>query len=172
MLLSKNFTLKEFLKSNVAKRRGLELNPPKEHIRNMQMLCIKVLQPLRDYLGPIKINSGWRSLELNKALGGAYREKKNKDGSITKIYSQHCKGQAADLHFVDKNGKANNKMIFDAILKLGIEFDQMINEFDYRWIHISFVCCKEGKNRNRLLEAYKDENNRTKYKRIKEYKSL
>jgi len=170
MLLTANFSLNEFLKSNVAKRRGLELNPPKEHIKNMQILCMKVLQPLREKLGrPIKINSGWRSLELNRALGGAYREKKNKDGSITKIYSQHCKGEAADLHYVDENGKANNKKIFDTILELGIEFDQMINEFNYRWIHISY---SEGKNRNRLLEAYKDENNRTKYRRIKEYKSL
>ena len=116
MLLSKNFSLNEFLKSNVAKRRGLLLDPPKEHIKNMQMLCIKVLQPLRDCLGPIKINSGWRSLELNKALGGAYKEKKNKDGSITKIYSQHCKGQAADLHYVDKRGRANNKAIWDLSL--------------------------------------------------------
>lgn len=170
MLLSKNFSLKEFLTSNVAKRKGLLLDPPKDHIRNMNILCLKVLQPLREKLKrPIKINSGWRSLELNKALGGAYRERKNKDGSITKLYSQHCKGEAADLHYVDENGKANNKKIFDTILELGIEFDQMINEFNYRWIHITY---SKGNNRNKLLEAYKDENNRTKYKRIKEYKSL
>tara|TARA_Y100001973_G_C5180788_1_gene324763 strand:- start:679 stop:1176 length:498 start_codon:yes stop_codon:yes gene_type:complete len=165
MLLSKNFTLKEFLKSNVAKRRGLELNPPKEHIRNMQLLCLKVLQPLRDCIGPIKINSGWRSKQLNKAIGGAYKIIKGEYIAT----SQHTRGEAADIHFIDANGKANNKKIFNTILELGIEFDQMINEFDYRWIHISYS--KEN-NRNQLLEAYKDDNNKTKYKRIKQIKSL
>ena len=59
MLLSKNFSISEFLKSNVARRKGIILDPPKEHIYNMQKLCLKVLQPVRIELGrPIKINSG------------------------------------------------------------------------------------------------------------------
>tara|TARA_B100000519_G_C14261030_1_gene448066 strand:+ start:21905 stop:22405 length:501 start_codon:yes stop_codon:yes gene_type:complete len=166
MLLSKNFSLKEFLKSNVAKRKGIVLDPPKDHIYNMQKLCMKLLQPVRDELGrPIKINSGWRSIALNKALGGAY---KIKDGKYIAT-SQHCKGQAADLHYVDGKGKANNKLLFDTILDMGLEFDQMINEFDYAWIHISF---NEGNNRCKLLEAYKGENGRTAYRKYKKIKSL
>jgi zinc D-Ala-D-Ala carboxypeptidase len=55
----------------------------------------------------------------------------------------------------------NNKKIYDWILSSGIDFDQMINEFDYSWIHISF---KEFKNRKQVLEAYKDEDGDTRYK--------
>ena len=165
MLLSKNFSISEFLKSNVARRKGIILDPPKEHIYNMQKLCLKVLQPVRIELGrPIKINSGWRSKELNKAIGGAY---KIRDGEYITT-SQHCKGEAADLHYVDGKGNANNKLLFDTILDMGLEFDQMINEFDYSWIHISY---SKDNNRCQLLEAYKD-NGRTKYKKFKELKSL
>ena len=165
MLLSKNFSISEFLKSNVARRKGIILDPPKEHIYNMQKLCRKVLQPVRIELGrPIKINSGWRSKELNKAIGGAY---KIRDGEYIAT-SQHCKGEAADLHYVDGKGNANNKLLFDTILDMGLEFDQMINEFDYSWIHISY---SKDNNRCQLLEAYKD-NGRTKYKKFKELKSL
>ncbi len=165
MLLSKNFSISEFLKSNVARRKGIILDPPKEHIYNMQKLCLKVLQPVRIELGrPIKINSGWRSKELNKAIGGAY---KIRDGEYIAT-SQHCKGEAADLHYVDGKGNANNKLLFDTILDMGLEFDQMINEFDYSWIHISY---SKDNNRCQLLEAYKD-NGRTKYKKFKELKSL
>ena len=165
MLLSKNFSISEFLKSNVARRKGIILDPPKEHIYNMQKLCRKVLQPVRIELGrPIKINSGWRSKELNKAIGGAY---KIRDGEYIAT-SQHCKGEAADLHYVDGKGNANNKLLFDTILDMGLEFDQMINEYDYSWIHISY---SKDNNRCQLLEAYKD-NGRTKYKKFKELKSL
>ena len=73
MKLSKNFSLSEFLKSNVATRRNISNDPTKEGIVEMQNLCQNLLQPLRDCLGPIRVNSGWRSIELNKALGGAYK---------------------------------------------------------------------------------------------------
>ena len=173
MRLSDNFFLKEFLVSNVATRRGFILDPPKDDIRNLQLLCMKVLQPLRDKIGrPIRINSGWRSAELNKAIGGAYKM------DYTNTYqgqyiatSAHCKGQAADIKYVDKKGKVDNKFLFDTILDLGIEFDQMINEFNYSWIHISYVEEKvidgvyRKNNRNQLLEAYREKgSNKTKYK--------
>ena len=110
---------------------------------------MKILQPLRDKLGPIRINSGYRSEDLNKAIGGSG-------------ISQHCKGQAADLNIMIK-GKSNNKLIFDAVLEMNLDFDQMINEFDYSWIHISY---NKDNNRKQLLEAYKNENGKTKYKLI------
>ena len=55
----------------------------------------------------------------------------------------------------------NNKAIYDWVLESGIEFDQMINEFDFSWIHISL---KGEDNRRQVLEAYKDEDGDTKYK--------
>ena len=69
---------------------------------------------------------------------------------------------AADIQFVRDN-EMDNKVIFDTILEMGLDFDQMINEFDYKWIHISY---NPKKNRKQVLEAYKDSNNKTKYKEV------
>ena len=147
MKLSKNFSLAEITRSNTAKRIGIKNEPNKEHLNNIQALIRKVVQPLRDAIGPIRISSGYRSPELNRAIGGSNK-------------SQHCKGQALDLQFWE-NGEMNNKKIYDWILSSGIDFDQMINEFDYSWIHISF---NEFKNRKQVLKAYKDEDGDTRYK--------
>ena len=147
MILSNNFALKEFTESVTAIRNSVDNSPTPEHIRNIQLLVKFVLQPLREALNkPIKVTSGYRSESLNKLIGGSKR-------------SQHCKGQAADIQFrVD--GVMNNKAIWDKIIELGLPFDQMINEFEFSWIHISY---NHEHNRKSLLEAYK-ENGRTKYK--------
>jgi len=147
MILSKNFALKEFTESVTAIRNSVDNSPTPEHIRNIQLLVKFVLQPLREALNkPIKVTSGYRSESLNKLIGGSKR-------------SQHCKGQAADIQFrVD--GVMDNKAIWDKIIELELPFDQMINEFEFSWIHISY---NHEHNRNSLLEAYK-ENGRTKYK--------
>lgn len=156
MNLSENFYLSEFLKSNVAMRKNLSNEPNAHHIEQMQSLCQNLLQPIRDCLGPVGINSGFRSEELNKAIGGAH---KYVDGVYTAT-SQHCRGQAADLKYIDVNKKLNNKAIWDCVLECGLEFDQMINEFDFAWIHISY---NKGHNRKALLEAYRGDDGRTKY---------
>jgi zinc D-Ala-D-Ala carboxypeptidase len=147
MILSKNFTLQEFTKSVTAIRNDIDNSPNAEHIRNIQLLVKYVLQPLREGLNkPIRITSGYRSEALNKAIKGSKK-------------SQHCKGQAADLQF-KVDGVMNNKAIWDKVIELDLPFDQMINEFEFSWIHISY---NHEHNRKSLLEAYK-ENGRTKYK--------
>ena len=147
MILSKNFALNEFTKSVSAIRNGIDNEPTKEHIRNIQLLVKFVLQPLREALGkPIRITSGYRSENLNKLIKGSKR-------------SQHCRGQAADIQF-KVDGVMDNKLIWEKVIELQLPFDQMINEFDYSWIHISY---NHEHNRKSLLEAYK-ENGRTKYK--------
>jgi zinc D-Ala-D-Ala carboxypeptidase len=85
--------------------------------------------------------------------------------------SQHCRGQAADLKYVDGDGCVDNQQIWDFVLDSELEFDQMINEFDYAWIHISY---NKGKNRKQLLEAYKNADGKTKYRKLgtREYKNL
>lgn len=147
MRLSKNFVLSEITRSNTAKRLGISNEPTKEHLENMQRLISNLIQPMRDDIGPIRISSGYRSKELNRSIGGSSR-------------SQHCKGQALDLQFWEE-GKMNNKAIYDWILNSNMEFDQMINEFDFAWIHISL---KKDKNRKDVLEAYKDDEGDTKYR--------
>lgn len=147
MRLSKNFVLSELTRSNTATRLGIINEPTKKHLPNMQMVVTNLLQPMRNALGPIRVTSGYRSKALNRAIGGSSK-------------SQHCKGQACDLQFW-KDGQMCNKEIYDWVLKSGIEFDQMINEFDYAWIHISL---KEKDNRKEVLEAYKDDDGDTAYK--------
>lgn len=80
---------------------------------------------------PIIITSGFRSLALNRLVGGAAN-------------SQHCLGCAADFHI--KGMKIDE--IIDFIQKSDIEFDQLINEYD-KWVHISFV---KGKNRHQVFK--------------------
>ena len=147
MRLSKNFVLSEITRSNTAKRLGISNEPKKEHLKNLQRIITDIIQPMRDDIGPIRISSGYRSPSLNRAISGSNK-------------SQHTKGQALDLQFW-KEGQMCNKEIYDWFVESGLDFDQMINEFDYSWIHLSL---KESKNRKQVLIAYKDEDNDTKYK--------
>ncbi len=147
MKLSKNFALSEITHSNTAKRLGIDNEPTEIHLQNMQHLIDDLLQPLRSSIGPIRISSGYRNPSLNRAIGGS-------------VSSQHCKGEALDIQFWEM-GEMNNKVIYDWILKSGLDFDQMINEFDFAWIHISL---KAKDNRKQVLEAYKNKDGDTKYK--------
>ena len=147
MKLSKNFALSEIIHSNTAKRLGIDNEPTETHLQNMQHLVDNLIQPLRDAVGPIRVSSGYRNPSLNRAIGGS-------------VSSQHCKGEALDLQFW-QNGKMMNELIYEWILDSGIEFDQMINEFDFAWIHISL---KKKGSRNQVLEAFKDDEGDTKYR--------
>jgi len=147
MRLSKNFVLSEITRSNTATRLGISNEPTKEHLENMQRLISNLIQPMRDSIGPIRISSGYRNPSLNRAIGGSRS-------------SQHCKGEALDIQFWQM-GKMMNILIYEWILDSGLEFDQMINEFDFAWIHISL---KEKNNRKQVLEAYKNKDGDTAYK--------
>ena len=147
MRLSKNFVLSEIIRSNTARRLNINNAPNKEHLRSLQILIRDLIQPMRDALGPIRISSGYRNPALNRAIGGSRK-------------SQHCKGEALDIQFW-KDGKMCNKEVYDWVIEERIEFDQMINEFDFAWIHISL---KDKGNRRQVLEAYHDEDGDTKYR--------
>tara|TARA_R110000824_G_scaffold59726_1_gene160146 strand:- start:489 stop:959 length:471 start_codon:yes stop_codon:yes gene_type:complete len=149
MRLSKNFMLREFVNSTTASRKGISNKPTEIHLANLKLLIDNIIQPLRDKMGPIRISSGYRSVTLNRAIGGSSR-------------SQHCKGMASDIQFVRDN-QMDNKIIYDAVLEMELDFDQMINEFNYSWIHISY---NKKKNRKIVLEAYKDYTNKTKYREV------
>jgi zinc D-Ala-D-Ala carboxypeptidase len=148
MQLSKNLSLAEVLRSESAKRNGISNTPTKEHLDNLTSIALNVFQPIRDhFLVPIHISSGYRSVALNKAVGGSNT-------------SQHSKGQALDI---DMDGtKITNKQIFDFI-KDNIEFDQLIWEFgtdkNPDWVHVSYV---KGKNRKQILKAVR-RNGKTSY---------
>jgi zinc D-Ala-D-Ala carboxypeptidase len=155
MRLSKNFVLSEIIRSSTAKRLNINNEPSKKHLQNLSLLITNLIQPMRDAIGPIRISSGYRNPALNRAIGGSHK-------------SQHCKGEALDIQFW-KEGKMCNKEIYDYILDSNMEFDQMINEFDFSWIHISL---KKKGNRKQVLEAYKDEDGDTEYKYADVRKSI
>ena len=144
MRLTAHFTLAEFTRSESAKRHGVSNEPTPEHLENIKVLCEKVLEPIRAKFGPINISSGYRSKTLNHYIGGTLK-------------SQHLEGKAADID-MDGMGSVSNKEIFEYI-KHNLEFDQLINEFNYGWVHVSY---NAGKNRKQILDALKV-NNRTVY---------
>jgi len=142
MSISKHISYKEGVYSRTAMRRGIKNNPNAEQMENMVAIAEEVFEPLRAWVGgPIKINSFFRSPELNKAIGGSGK-------------SQHCHGQAIDLD--DTFGKATNAEMYNFIKK-NLDFDQMIWEFgdddNPDWVHVSYV--SPDQNRNRCLKAYK-----------------
>ena len=119
MKLSPNFTLEELTHSEIAERKGLD-NTPSEEVKANLVRLARFLEEVRKLLGrPIIVNSAYRSLEVNKAVGG-------------KPTSQHVLGCAADIRVP---GMTPNDVV-KAILKSNIEYDQVIREFD-SWTHIS-----------------------------------
>lgn len=135
--ITKNFSWSEFEYSYTAKQLGIDNSITAEHKPYIRTLCMQVLQPLRDALGPVNISSGYRSIELNKAIKGAST-------------SQHCRGQAADIKCVDMAAA------FDFI-RYRLDFDQLIWEYgddiSPRWIHVSCVPI-HSQNRLQVLRCY------------------
>ena len=153
MKISDHITYAEAIHSQTAKRKGIDNTPNPTQVENMKLTAEKIFQPLREWVGgPIKINSFFRSPELNTKIGGSKT-------------SQHCKGQAIDID--DVYGYKTNSEMYHWI-KENLSFDQMIWEFGTdtqpNWVHVSYV--SEENNRNRCLKAYKDDMGRTKYKTI------
>ena len=136
--ISKNFTLDELLASATAKQQHIINAPGIEEVCNLCALVHHVLQPLRDAMGEsIKIGSGYRCPQLNKAVGGVPT-------------SQHVKGEAADL-CIDGDMK-KGKRWFDWI-KSHCDFDQLIMEHNAKgtyWVHVSYRA--DGKNRRQVID--------------------
>jgi hypothetical protein len=147
MQISKHLSFEEATHSDTADKLGIiNNNPNLSVIANMKLLAENVFEPIREHFNaPINVSSMYRGLNLNNAV----------KGSIT---SQHCSGQAMDID----NTKPSNKEIFDYIKK-NLEFDQLIDEHNYSWIHVSF---SNVKNRKQILKA-KKVNGRTVYETIK-----
>ena len=148
-MISEHVSYKEGVYSITATRKGIDNTPNDEQLKNMELIADEVFEPLRVYVGgPIKINSFFRSPDLNTAIGGSSK-------------SQHCKGQAIDID--DTYGRMTNAEMYHWI-KEHLEFDQMIWEFgdddNPDWVHVSYVSPED--NRNRCLKAYR-ENGKTKY---------
>lgn len=129
----KYFTISELCHSDTAKARGIDNTPSVEVIEKLRELVDNILDPLRERYGkPIRVSSGYRSEKLNRSVNGA-------------TSSQHRLGEAADITVGSKKG---NRELYE-IIRNELSFDQLIDEKDFSWVHVSF---KKGRNRKQLLK--------------------
>ena len=149
MKLTRNFSLQELTKSDTAIRKGIDNEPNADQIDKLKTLCEKVLQPVRDHFGRVKVTSGFRSPDLCVAIGSS-------------VNSQHAKAEAADFEVLG----VDNAEVADWV-KMNCETDQLILEFytpgepNSGWIHASYV---QFQPRAQYLRAYRDkETRKTKY---------
>jgi zinc D-Ala-D-Ala carboxypeptidase len=133
MNISKNITLSEAIYSPTAKRLGLSNEPDEVVLSNMKLVAEKCFEPLREWYGkPIRVNSFYRCRALNEAVKGS-------------ASSEHVKGMAIDM---DAGSKEENKKIFDWC-KNNLTFTQLINEYNFTWVHISY---NQDKLKNQILK--------------------
>jgi hypothetical protein len=141
--ISKHISYKEAVGSNYAKQKGIKNKPNEDQVENMKLLAQEVFEPLREWVGcPIRVNSMFRSLELNTALKGSKT-------------SSHMKGEAMDITRM-ACGKESCKSNLDMFhwIKDNLEFDQLIWEYgsEPKWLHVSY---NKDKNRKQVLVTKK-----------------
>ncbi len=119
----KHFTIKELTASATAQRLDIDNTPTAEAVANLQQLVANVLDPLRETYGrPIYVNSGYRCPALNRAVGGVPS-------------SQHLTGEAADI---TAGNNRENRRLLGLIKKMKLPVDQVIDEQDCTWLHVSY----------------------------------
>jgi len=151
--ISKHISYKEATFSQTATRKDIDNTPSEEVLQRMKTVAENIFEPLRAHVGgPIKINSFYRSIMLNTAIGGSKS-------------SQHTRGEAIDID--DTLGVMSNKDMF-TFIKDELDFDQLIWEFgddeNPAWVHVSYVSPEN--NRRRILKASKV-NGKTTYNVVK-----
>ena len=132
MKLTNNFTLEELTKSETALRQNIDNTPTDDVIANLRILAEKVLQPVREHYGRgVKVNSGYRSMAVNAAVGGVT--------AANGKPSDHTRGMAADIEIPGLPNAELAQWIQD-----NLEYTQVILEFytpgipDSGWVHVSY----------------------------------
>jgi hypothetical protein len=142
MKLSEHFSLQELTKSSTAERRGIANEPDDEAVENLIMVCETILEPVREQYGiPFIPNSGFRCLELNRAIGSSDR-------------SQHTTGEAVDFEVPSISNREVALWVQE-----NCKFDQLILEF-YKegdpssgWVHCSYVIDGDNRNSARIFDG-------------------
>lgn len=126
---------------------GVSNTPPPAAKVCLEQLVDYILDPLREWYGkPIRVTSGYRCQAINRSVNGS-------------TSSQHIKGQAADISV---GSPRENKRLYEYIRDC-LPFDQLINEYNYQWVHVSF---SKGCNRRMQLSVFRDRNGEVETKRI------
>lgn len=134
--LSANFKLSELVETPKGRAAGIANDPPFEIEVNLERLCKELLEPIRALVGPLKINSGYRSDAVNKAVGGS-------------TTSAHSFGLAADLNPISGTWKS----LMDAIIASGLKYDQII--FEHTWVHVGLLQPKTLAQRGQKLAMFR-----------------
>lgn len=134
--LSPNFKLSEMLSTGIGRKKGLANDPSPQIEKNLERLCKEALEPIRAISGPLKVNSGYRSDAVNKAVGGS-------------TTSAHSFGLAADLHPL----KTTWKGLMDMVIGSGLVLDQVI--FEQTWVHVGLAHPKYKKPRGDRLSMFR-----------------
>jgi len=135
MQLSPHFRLSELLDSGTGRSKGIPNEPTADIIANLKILCEQALEPIRAKVGPLRINSGYRADDINKAVGGS-------------TTSAHSFGLAADL-----KPPAGCKKLMNDIIAAGVPHDQLI--FENTWVHIGILNPRDRKQRGQKLSMFK-----------------
>jgi hypothetical protein len=135
--LSPHFKLSELLDSPTARAKGIDNNPSPEVLENLKRLCVELLEPVRALIGPMHVNSGYRSDALNAAVPGSSKT------------SAHSYGRAADIRPL----KVTRKAMCDAVIASKLKFDQVICE--PTWVHLGHSYPKDSSQRMQKLSMFR-----------------
>lgn len=128
------FTYEELIRSETATQYNIDNTPDFKSELNIYNVLIPRLNQIREEWGhPIYVNSGYRCEKLNKKVGGSKK-------------SSHMKGLAVDI---TTGNRESNKRLFN-LIRAKFQFDQLIDEQNYSWIHIGYKPDKKDE-RNIIL---------------------
>lgn len=135
MQLSEHFTLQELTFSDTAARHGIDNTADAATRRNLELLSVSVLEPIRERCGVLRINSGYRCAEVNRIVGGSRT-------------SAHLSGRAAD--FIPLRPSIGLLRAYEIIQRSNVDYDQLIFEYG-RWIHVGISESAKGSRREDLM---------------------
>ena len=122
--LTPHFSLREMVRTN---HRTIDNSPGPDIVEHLRILCESFLEPLRGHFGPLWVTSGYRSHELNVAIGGAWD-------------SAHLYGCAADLVPIEPGVRLDD-MVAWVVFESKLPFDQVIREHAStdEWLHLGML---------------------------------
>jgi len=143
MQLTEHYTLRDVCASSTADSYGINNTPDDATIEKLRLVCQEILEPITSNYGQkVSVNSGFRCIPLNSAVGGVST-------------SQHCKGEALDIEIA---GISNYELA--CWVRDNLNYDQVILEYadnilfdkNSGWVHVSY---KSSGNRNQALTINK-----------------
>ena len=159
MKLSKNLSYEEVVRSETAKRHGINNDPSPRQLEVIKNLAVNLIQPVRDYFGvKIYVSSVYRSPELNAKVGGA--------ASSDHMVLSDVAAIDIDQDVYESATGVSNADIFYFIYD-NLDYNKLIWEFGDKkkpdWVHVSFSTDKKKNERKNTYRAVRDSKGRVSY---------